>query len=113
MRVCVLTTSYPRFPGDPAGAFVAAGVERLRGRGLDVDVVSPDDFRDFGVAFGAGIVGNLRERPWRAALLPAFLAAFRRAAARAARTADLVHAHWLSAGAVAATIGKPYVVQVW
>jgi glycosyltransferase involved in cell wall biosynthesis len=26
---------------------------------------------------------------------------------------DLVHAHWLAAGAVAATLGKPYVVQVW
>jgi glycosyltransferase involved in cell wall biosynthesis len=41
------------------------------------------------------------------------LASFRRAAARAARDADLVHAHWLGAGAVAATLGKPYVVQVW
>ena len=24
-----------------------------------------------------------------------------------------MHAHWLAAGAVAATLGKPYVVQVW
>jgi hypothetical protein len=35
MRVAVLTTSYPRFPADAAGAFVAEavrarGVERLR-----------------------------------------------------------------------------------
>src|SRR5206468_7835729 len=36
-----------------------------------------------------------------------------RAAAHAARDADLVHAHWLPAGAVAATLGKPFVVQVW
>ena len=47
------------------------------------------------------------------ALVPAFLWSFRRAAVRAARDADLVHAHWLAAGAVAATLGKPYVVQVW
>jgi len=113
MRVAVLTTSYPRGPGDVAGRFIADAVERLRERGLEVDVVSPSDFRHFGIAYGAGIAGNLRARPIRALLLPAFLASFRRAAARAARDADLVHAHWLAAGAVAATLGKPYVVQVW
>ena len=31
---------------------------------------------------------------------------------RSARDVDLVHAHWLGAGAVAATLGKPYVLQV-
>src|SRR5215211_3563658 len=113
MRVAVLTTSYPRGPGDVAGRFIADAVERLRERGLEVDVVSPSDFRHFGIAYGAGIAGNLRARPIRALLLPAFLASFRRAAARAARDADLVHAHWLGAGGVAATLGKPYVVQVW
>jgi glycosyltransferase involved in cell wall biosynthesis len=46
-------------------------------------------------------------------LVPAFLWSFRRAAARAAREADLVHAHWLAAGAVALTLRLPYVVQVW
>jgi glycosyltransferase involved in cell wall biosynthesis len=78
-----------------------------------VEVVAPASFRHFGLAYGHGVVGNLRARPWRAALLPAFLASFRRAAARAARDADLVHAHWLAAGAVAASLGRPYVVQVW
>jgi glycosyltransferase involved in cell wall biosynthesis len=113
VRVCVLTTSYPRGPGDAAGAFVADAVTNLRGRGIDVEVVSPASFRHFGIAYGAGIVGNLRARPWLSALVPAFLWAFRRAAADAAREADLVHAHWLPAGAVAATLGKPFVVQVW
>jgi glycosyltransferase involved in cell wall biosynthesis len=80
---------------------------------LEVEVVSPASFRHLGLAYGHGIVGNLRRQPWRAALVPAFLWEFRRAAARAARGADLVHAHWLAAGAVAATLGKPYVVQVW
>jgi glycosyltransferase involved in cell wall biosynthesis len=45
-------------------------------------------------------------------LVPSLLVSFRRAAARAARDVDLVHAHWLGAGAVAATLGKPYVLQV-
>jgi glycosyltransferase involved in cell wall biosynthesis len=113
MRVAVLTTSYPRGPEDPAGRFVADAVEQVRARGVSVEVVSPASFRHFGIAYGHGIAGNLRARPWLVLLVPAFLWSFRRAAARAARDADLVHAHWLAAGAVAATLGKPYLVQVW
>ena len=113
MKVAVLTTSYPREPGDPAGNFVADAVERVRGRGVEVEVVSPTSFRHFGIAYGAGVVGNLRREPWRAALLPAMLGSFSLAARRASRDADLVHAHWLPAGAVALTTGKPFVVQLW
>ena len=54
MKVVVLTTSYPREPGDPAGNFVADAVERVRERGVEVDVVSPASFRHFGIAYGAG-----------------------------------------------------------
>ena len=106
----MLTTSYPRGPADAAGRFVADAVEHVRERGVEVDVVSPASFRHFGLAYGHGIVGNLRARPWLIAFVPAFLLNFRRAARR---QADLVHAHWLAAGAVAMTIGTPYVVQVW
>lgn len=113
MKVAVLTTSYPRFPGDAAGHFVGAAVERLRGRGLEMEVVSPLRFRHYGIAYGDGVVGNLRRHPQRALLAPAMVASFRRAAARAARDADLVHAHWLPAGAIALSLRKPYVVQVW
>jgi glycogen(starch) synthase len=113
MRVAVLTTSYPRGPGDTAGLFVADAVERLRQRGVEVDVVSPARFRDFGLAYGDGIVGNVRRRPWRAALLPLFLLAFLRAARRAARDADVVHAHWLPSAAVGLLTGKPVIAQVW
>jgi glycosyltransferase involved in cell wall biosynthesis len=113
MKVTVLTTSYPRYAGDPAGVFVAEAVDQLRARGLDVDVVSPALFRHFGIAYGSGVVGNLRRAPWKGALVPAMLGSFARAARRAARGADLVHAHWLPAGAVALTTGKPFVVQLW
>ena len=85
MKVCVLTTSYPRHPGDVAG--------RLRRRtrsstcataGVEVDVVSPASFRHFGIAYGDGIANNLRARPWRVLLLPLFLLSFARAARRGA-----------------------------
>ena len=113
MKITVLTTSYPRHEGDPAGNFVADAVDRLRERGVYVEVVSPASFRHFGIAYGAGVVGNLRRQPWRAAFVPPMLGSFALAARRAARDADLVHAHWLPAGAVALTTGKPFVVQLW
>lgn len=113
MKVAVLTTSYPRGPRDVAGRFVADAAEHVRARGVEVEVVSPQRFRHFGIAYGAGIAGNLRREPWRALLVPAMLADFARAARRAARDADLVHAHWLGAGIAALSTGKPFVVQLW
>jgi len=96
-----MTTSYPRYEGDPAGNFVGEAVTRLREAGVDVEVVSPAAFRHYGIAYGSGVVGNLKRQPWRAAMLPAMLRNFRAAARRAAADADLVHAHWLPTGLVA------------
>ncbi len=90
---------------------MAQAVDAARSRGIDVDVVAPSSFRHFGIAYGHGIVGNLKARPWLVLLLPVFFWNFRRAAAK--HEADLVHAHWLAAGVVAATLGRPFVVQVW
>ncbi len=113
MRVCVLTTSYPRTPGEPAGSFVADAVAHLRHAGVEVDVVSPADFRHFGIAYGDGIVQNLRAAPWRVLLLPLFLVSFALAARRAARAADVVHAHWIPSALPALATRKPFVLQVW
>ncbi len=85
----------------------------MRALGVDVEVVSPASFPHFGIAFGGGIAQNLRAAPWRLALVPAFLAAYARAARRAARDADLVHAHWIPSAIAARATGKPYVLQVW
>jgi glycosyltransferase involved in cell wall biosynthesis len=111
LRVAVLTTSYPRSPEDAAGRFVADAVAHVRARGVRVEVVGPEQFRHYGIAYGHGVLGNLRRRPWLALLVPALLTSF----VRAARSieADLLHAHWLSAGWVAMRTGKPYLVQVW
>jgi glycosyltransferase involved in cell wall biosynthesis len=113
MKVVVLTTSYPRTPDDVAGRFVADAVEDLRAVGFEVDVVSPAAFRHFGIAYGDGIAQNLRARPWLVLLLPAFLLSFALAARRAARDADVVHAHWIPSGFAALATGRPFVLQVW
>ena len=85
----------------------------MRERGVEVDVVSPARFRHFGIAYGAGIAGNLRRRPWLVAALPLMLGAYVRAARRATRRADVLHAHWLPSGLVAALCGRPFVLQLW
>jgi len=113
MRVTVLTTSYPRGPDDVAGIFVRDSVEHLRAAGIEVDVVSPATFRHFGLAYGHGIVGNLRQSPWKAVLVPAFLFSYALAARRSARTSDLVHAHWLPSALAALAARRPFVLQLW
>lgn len=109
MKVAVLTTSFPRFDGDYAGRFIAEAVERLEARGVEVDVVSPGRYRDFGLAYDGGVASNVRKRPWAGA---PFLASMARSIRRAAKTADLVHAHWLPTGGIAALSGKPFVVTL-
>lgn len=113
MKVAVLTTSYPRDEEDVAGHFVRDAVEHVRAAGVDVTVVAPSQFRHYGIAYGHGIAGNLRRRPWLVLALPLFLAAFVQAARRASRDAELVHAHWLPSGLVAWLTRKPFVVQLW
>ena len=113
MRVAVLTTSYPRGPDDVAGVFVRDAVDSLRAAGVVVEVVSPASFRHFGIAYGHGIAGNLRRRPWKTLLLPLFLASYARAAWRAARGADVVHAHWLPSALPAVATRTPFVLQLW
>jgi glycosyltransferase involved in cell wall biosynthesis len=110
MRVVVLTTSWPRTEREFAGRFVADAVERLCERGVEVDVLAPGaGYRDYGLAYGGGMAANLRRRPW---LAPLMLFSMWRALRRAARGADLVHAHWLLTAAVARFGGKPFVVTL-
>jgi glycosyltransferase involved in cell wall biosynthesis len=110
VRVVVLTTSWPRTESEFAGRFVADAVERLRERGVEVEVLAPGSgYRDFGLAYGGGIAANIRRRPW---LAPLLLLSMWRAVRHAARDADVVHAHWLLTGAVARFAGRPFVVTL-
>jgi glycosyltransferase involved in cell wall biosynthesis len=103
-KVVVLTSSYPESEGDFAGRFVADAVARLRARGLEVEVVRPRRPSD-----GGGLVRHVRRRPW---LLVSLLLSLVLHLRRAARDADLVHAHWLASAAVARFSGRPFVVTL-
>ena len=114
MKVVVLTTSYPRDADDVAGTLRRGGRRGRARRWASRSTSSrPASFQHFGIAYGGGIAQNLRAAPWKLALVPAFLAAYARAARRAARDADLVHAHWIPSALAARATGKPYVLQVW
>src|SRR5919201_2835748 len=108
LRVVPLTTSYPRHEGDFAGRFVADLVRGLAGH-VDVSVLAPGSYRDFGLAYGRGVAGNLRRRPWLAPLLAVSMI---RAVRRAAGRADLVHAHWLAAGAICVLARRRFVLTL-
>jgi glycosyltransferase involved in cell wall biosynthesis len=113
MEIVILTTSYPRDGSDVAGTFVCEGVEALRSAGDHVTVVSPASFRHYGIAYGDGILNNLRRRPWLAVALPLFFLSYARVARRAAKSADIVHAHWLPSAIPALATGRPFVLQLW
>jgi glycosyltransferase involved in cell wall biosynthesis len=129
MRVGVLTTSYPRRPGDHAGAFVEDRVLRLLDEGHEVDVLAagagaplgttrvgrlsvtrlpasfasePDLFAGAGApeALEAGARGAL----WAAARFSAELSAAARARAGGW---GRVESHWLAPCALAAVAGAP------
>jgi len=107
MKIALFTTSYPRSEGDFAGRFVANLVEQLRERGVEVTVVGPEDYHGFGGS--TGVVAGFRRKPW---LAPVVLASMGRALRRAARDADLVHAHWLASMLVAPAARKPIVLTL-
>lgn len=113
MKAVVVTTSYPRWPGDVAGTFVRDAVEALEIEEAEVVVVSPATCRHFGLAYGDGIVNNVRQRPWLALAVPFFLASLTRGVVRVARDADVVHAHWLPCALPALAARRPVVIQLW
>jgi glycosyltransferase involved in cell wall biosynthesis len=126
LRVCMLTTSYPRYTGDAAGNFVSALAEYLQQhRDCDVEVfapstaerTTPDRERLNGVkvrrlryfwprrlqrlAYGAGIPWNMRESRIALASIPFFLSSYLVKLLTTAGRFHLIHAHWGVLGALA------------
>lgn len=133
-RILVVTHNYPRFPGDPAGAFVARLAQGAADRGHNVEVVAPhapgtpaDErsagplvrrFRYAPEAFErVAYTGSLHEKtllsPIVALAFPGFLLAFGHAVRAAIRrfAPDVVHAHWwLPAGWFVSRAQSPYLL---
>ena len=134
MRVLVVTHNFPRFAGDPAGAFVARLSEGIVARGHVVQVLAPHaaglpthEWRNQlevvrfryapealeQVAYRGDMHGSRSLAPFALAGLLTFLAAFRRAVRRAAARfrPDVIHAHWwMPGGWLAVGTGIPTVI---
>ena len=139
MRVCIVTTSYPRYPGDVSETTTGAPIRHLVAQErMEVTVLAPADagapareqspgldvrrVRYFWparwqkLAYGAGIPWNLRRSVLAWLNLPTFFLAFAWAIWRQARRADIVHAYWGVLGALAVALRplhrRPVVVTI-
>jgi glycosyltransferase involved in cell wall biosynthesis len=134
LRVLTVTHNYPRFPGDPAGAFVARIAEEVAGRGHEVRVVAPhapglrtsEEVRGVGVrrfryapealervAYTGGLHQETLRSPIAALAFPGFLLAFNFAVRQQVRRfrPDVIHAHWwFPSGWVSSRLRIPYLV---
>ena len=134
LRILTITHNYPRFSGDPAGAFVARMAEGAAAQGHEVEVLAPHamgapvDEDSAGVrvhrfryapeafervAYTGSLHGKTLRSPLAALAFPGFLLAFARAVRTAVRRfmPDVVHAHWwLPSGWFASRGSAPYLI---
>ncbi|MGZ8195211.1 MAG: glycosyltransferase [Methylosarcina sp.] len=137
LKVLWITSSYPRFEKDSAVIFLRQLAHFLLEEGIDLHVLSPDDaavegspqhsliqdyrFRYFFprrlqlLAYGSGILANLRAKPWLFFQIPSFLLSQFLSARRLIRQLepDLIHGHWIfPQGWIAAFLGKRLKIPV-
>ncbi len=110
VRVGLVTTSYPRYAGDPAGCFVAEHARYLEAQGHTVDIIAAGDDGagtriPGGSLFYSGGGPEALERgggAWGDAAL--FTARITREVASRARHWDAITSHWLIPSALAAIV---------
>jgi glycosyltransferase involved in cell wall biosynthesis len=134
--VVMVTTSYPRFPGDSVGTFMEPIAKSVAARGHDVHVVAPwhplvqRGRQEEGVRFhfyryapvrglnvfgyAEGMRADVRLRGAAFAAAPLALAQGCRTARKIARRhgATVMHAHWVIPGGVIAALAAPAVPLV-
>jgi glycosyltransferase involved in cell wall biosynthesis len=99
MNIGVITTSYPRWPGDAAGNFVGAHVEALRALGHSVEVIAAAADEPL---FYRGGAPDALESGGRWFAAAKFTAQLTRRVITRAHHWDLAIAHWLVPSAIAA-----------
>ena len=137
--VVMVTTSYPRFPGDGVGSFMEPIAKGVAARGHEVHLVAPwhpsitrgksedgvhfhffryapvPSLNFFGYAESLRADTRLRGAIWAIAPLAFAAGAFKALRVAQKRRATVVHAHWVIPGgviALPAAIGRPLVVSL-
>jgi len=140
MKVCIVTTSFPRWKGDGLGAFILEAARAIRARGVQVRVVAMHDIGAMTMEVFSPDIEILRPRymlpenleilqkaggripvMWRKSILARFILApfffiHTLATMRYARDCDIIHANW-TLSAASTWFGRiyhrrPYLVTV-
>jgi glycosyltransferase involved in cell wall biosynthesis len=136
--VVMVTTSYPRFPGDGVGSFIEPIAKGVAARGHEVHIVAPwhpaltrQEVEDgvhfhffryapvaplnvFGYATGLRADTQLRLAAWMMAPLAMTSGAWKTLRVARKRRATVLHAHWVVPGGVIAALaarGLPLVIS--
>ncbi|MFT4614435.1 MAG: hypothetical protein ACI9NT_001580, partial [Bacteroidia bacterium] len=130
MKILVLTSTYSRWQGDTEPRFVDNLCHYLT-QDNTVHVLAPhapgshsEELLEYiqvfrfryclerfeSLAYGGGILPNLREKPLRFILVPLFLAAQWLAIIRLCRKHhyDIIHAHWIIPQGLSAVLARPF-----
>ncbi len=137
--VVMVTTSYPRFPGDGVGSFMEPIAKNVAARGHEVHLVAPwhpaitrgpvedgvcfhffhyaptESLNVFGYAAGLRADTHLKRRVWAVAPLAMASGWFKTLRVAARRRATVIHGHWVVPGGVlaAAAAGpRPLVISL-
>jgi glycosyltransferase involved in cell wall biosynthesis len=128
IKILILTSGYPRYKEDSASIFLRHLAENLAKHGIQVHVLAPADktggtcieekitihrFQYFPVAwqqlaYGSGILPNLKRKPWLWIQVPFFFLAMTYFVLRLIRKEpfDLIHAHWILPQGLVAVFAK-------
>jgi glycosyltransferase involved in cell wall biosynthesis len=129
--VVMVTTSYPRFPGDSVGTFMEPIAKGIAARGHEVHIVAPwhplitrgksEDgvffhffhyapvpaLNVFGYAAGLRADVKLKNAAWMAAPLAMAAGWFKAMRVAQKKRADVMHGHWVVPGGVIAAAAQP------
>jgi glycosyltransferase involved in cell wall biosynthesis len=129
--VVMVTTSYPRFPGDSVGTFMEPIAKHVAARGHEVHIVAPwhpritrgkvedgvhfhffhyapvASLNVFGYAAGLQADVKLKSAAWMAAPLALAAGWFKAMRVAQKRGATVMHGHWVVPGGVIAAAARP------
>ena len=129
--VVMVTTSYPRFPGDSVGTFMEPIAKHVAARGHEVHVVAPwhprvtrgkvedgvffhffkyaplERLNVFGYAAGLRADEKLKAAAWMAAPLALTAGWFKALRVAQKKRATVMHGHWVVPGGVIAAAARP------
>lgn len=138
MKICLLTTSFPRHKSDDAGIFISRLVSALSEQSVSGTVLAPYSkgaeqveafssewtvervkygvFTEGRLAYGSGIMPNLRANPYLLMQIPSLLLCLVARATAISKKSDLIHANWIASALpamVASLISKrPLIVTI-